>query len=301
MDAGGILPEAEPLKTVLITGGTDGLGRAIAVLLAQEGYRVFATGRGAARRAELDQLARERGLPLEIVEMDVCDDASVDRAVREAERRAGPLDVLINNAGIGYAAVMEEIRLEDLRRQFETNYFSVVRVTQRVLPGMRERRRGRIVNMSSAAGRIALPLMGPYASSKFALEAMTDSLRVEMRPFGVHLILIEPGFIRTNFQRTAAELSSAYAEGAARSPYAALYEVATKSFQAARKQSPYTPEDCARVVLRALRDSPPKARYTVTRTARLAAFARRLLSDRALDSYINRMYGLGNKRSGPRR
>jgi NAD(P)-dependent dehydrogenase (short-subunit alcohol dehydrogenase family) len=301
MDAGGILPEAEPLKNVLITGGTDGLGRAIAVLLAQEGCRVFATGRGAARRAELDQLAWERGLPLETLEMDVCDDASVDHAVREAERRAGPLDVLINNAGIGYAAVMEEIRLEDLRRQFETNYFSVVRVTQRVLPGMRERRRGRIVNMSSAAGKIALPLMGPYASSKFALEAMTDSLRVEVRPFGVYLILIEPGFIHTNFQRTAAELSSSYAQGAARSPYAALYEVVTKSFKAAREQSPYTPEDCARVVLRALRDSPPKARYTVTRAARLATFARRLLSDRALDSYINRTYGLGNKRSGPRR
>src|SRR5712692_5408345 len=154
-------------STVLITGGTDGLGRAIALLLAERGYRVFATGRSAERRAQLDAEARQRKLPLAAVEMDVCDDASVARAVSLVRAQAGPIDVLVNNAGVGYMAVMEEVRLEDLRRQFETNFFGVVRVTQAVLPEMRERRRGRILNMSSAAGRIALPLFGPYYGSKF--------------------------------------------------------------------------------------------------------------------------------------
>ncbi len=280
----------EELKTVLITGGTDGLGRAAALLLAEEGYRVFAGGRSAEKRAALDQLARERGLPLETLEMDVCDDASVARAVAEVHTKAGPVDVLVNNAGIGYIAPMEVVQLEHLRRQFETNFFGVVRVTQAVLPEMRERRRGRIVNMSSAAGKIALPLYGPYSGSKFALEAMSDALRLEVRAFGIHVVLIEPGYIRTSFQATSAELTSSYAEQGASGPYATLY----KNFRRARNksiaESPYTPEDCARVILRALRETPPRPRYTVTRLARVAAWVKRLLSDRALDRYLMRTY-----------
>lgn len=287
------MPQRQQGDVALITGGTDGLGRAIAILLAEHGYRVFAAGRSAERRAEMNALARERRLPIETLEMDVCNDASVDRAVTEVERRAGRINVLINNAGIGYVAVMEEIRLGDLLRQFETNYFAVVRVTQRVLPGMRTRHSGRIVNMSSAAGKFALPLFGPYSSSKFALEAMSDALRLEVRPFGIEVIIVEPGFIRTNMQRTTAELSAAYAEAAPRSPYAALYASAIAEFQAARRQSRYTPEDCARVVLRALRDDPPKARYTVTPRAWVAALSKRLFSDRMLDRYVSRVFARG--------
>src|SRR5713101_8134184 len=289
---GGGMGAPVELKTVLITGGTDGLGRAAALLLAEQGYRVFAAGRSSEKRAALDQIARERGLPLETVEMDVCDDASVARALAEVHSKAGPLDVLVNNAGIGYFATMEEIRMDHLRQQFETNFFGVVRVTQAVLPEMRERRRGRILNMSSAAGKVALPLFGPYSGSKFALEGMSDALRLEVYPFGIDVVLIEPGYIRTGFQAISAELSSSYAAAERNSPYGKLYAAFRRATQEARNRSRYTPEDCARVALRAVEDHPPRPRYTVTRVARVASWAKRLLPDRLLDRRMIRTYGL---------
>jgi len=282
----------EQLSTVLITGGTDGLGRAAALLLAAQGYRVFAAGRSSEKRAALDQLARERGLPLETLEMDVCDNVSVARALAEVHAKAGPVDALVNNAGIGYIAAMEEISMDHLRQQFETNFFGVVRVTQAVLHEMRQRRRGRILNMSSAAGRVALPLFGPYSGSKFALEGMTDALRLELYPFGIDVVLIEPGYIPTNFQAVSLELSSPYAAAAEGSPYAMVYRNFRRSWKKSTTGVRYTPEDCARVILRALRDNPPRPRYTVTRHALAARWAKRLLSDRALDRSLIRAFGL---------
>ena len=197
---------AGQLKTVLITGATDGLGKAAALLLAERGYRVFAAGRSAEKRAQLDALAHERKLPLETLEMDVCDDDSVRDGVAETIRKASGLDVLINNAGIIYVATVEDARMEDWRRQFETNFFGVVRVTQAVLPHMRGRRRGRILMMSSVSGLVTPPTHGPYSSSKHAMEGLSNALRLEMYPFGVEVILIEPGYIVTNLANTAAAL-----------------------------------------------------------------------------------------------
>ncbi len=151
--------------TVLVTGGTEGLGRATSLLLASEGYRVFAGGRNAKRRAALDVEANDLYLPLATLEMDVTDDDSVNRAISEIEQQAGPVEILINNAGIAVAAAMEEISMADLRKQFETNFFGVLRISQRVLPAMRNRRRGRIINMSSVAGLLGNPILGPYSSS----------------------------------------------------------------------------------------------------------------------------------------
>ncbi len=273
------------MTTVLITGGTEGLGKATAVLLAEEGFRVVATGRNAERRAKLEELAREKKLPLTTVEMDVREEASVERALDEMRTNAGPIDVLINNAGVGYYAVMEEITMPDLRQQFETNFFAVVRLTQRVLPEMRERKRGRIVNVSSIAGKYSFPMFGPYSASKFALEAVSDALRMEVRPFGIDVVLIEPGYIPTGFQSTAHELASEYAKNAERSPYAKLY----KSFGIHRAGSvKYTAMDCARVILRAVRAERPRARYTVTRQAAVLSFAKRFLTDAFLDRRIGK-------------
>jgi NAD(P)-dependent dehydrogenase (short-subunit alcohol dehydrogenase family) len=192
-------------KSVLITGATDGLGRAAALLLAERGYRVFAAGRSAEKRAQLDALAREKKFALESIALDVCDDPSVQQAVREVLDKAGSIDVLINNAGIGYTGTVEDLLLEDWRRQFETNFFGVLRVTQAVLPHMRERRRGRILMMSSVAGLITVPVQGAYSSSKFALEGLSTALRLEMYPFSVKVILIEPGYIVTGIQQAALE------------------------------------------------------------------------------------------------
>ena len=187
-------------RTVLITGATDGLGKAAALLLAEKGYRVFAAGRSAEKRAELDRIAAAKKLPLESLELDVCDDASVNHAVQQVLAKAGAIDVLINNAGIGMMAVVEELRSEDLRRVYETNIFGVLRVTQAVLPHMRERRKGRILMLSSVAGIVTPPLYGAYSSSKHALEALSNALRLEMFPFHIEVVLIEPGYIVTNFQ-----------------------------------------------------------------------------------------------------
>jgi NAD(P)-dependent dehydrogenase (short-subunit alcohol dehydrogenase family) len=280
------------LGIVLVTGGTDGLGRAAAILLAERGYHVFAGGRNADRRAALDKLAREKKLPLEMLDMDVCDDASVNNAVSEIERRAGPVSILVNNAGIAIGAMIEEIKLADLRKQFETNFFGAIRVAQRVLPQMRQLRYGRIINMSSIAGKVAVPVMGPYSASKHALEAASDALRLELFPFGVHVVLIEPGYIPTSMNQNATELSSTYIEGGEQSPYRGVYEGFEREWKKTMQAAHDTSEDCARVILRAIEDDPPRARYLVTNEAKMANRMKWLFSDRIFDGGLVKRLGL---------
>lgn len=283
---------AKTQKSVLITGATDGLGRATALLLAERGYRVFAAGRSAEKRGQLDALAREKRLPLESLEMNVCEDASVQRAVATVFAKAGSIDVLFNNAGVNFSASVEDLRMEDWRRQFETNFFGVLRVTQTVVPHMRERRCGRIVMMSSVSGFVTAPTQGAYSASKFALEAMSNALRLELYPFGIHVVLIEPGYIITGIQQAAMELSKPYLKQMESGPYAPLYKRFLASVTASRAKSDATPEDCARIVLRAIEVANPKPRYGVTRLATVAKWLKRLLSDRAVDAIFRRRFGI---------
>jgi len=279
-------------RTVLITGGTDGLGRAAALLLAEKGYRVFASGRSPEKRMELDRIAASKKLPLESLELDVCDDASASRGVQQVLQKAGAIDVLINNAGVGMMAVAEELKLEDLRRLYETNIFGVLRVTQAVLPHMRALRKGRILMLSSVAGILTPPCYAAYSSSKHALEAISNALRVELYPFEIDVVLIEPGYIMTSFQQTARELAQEYVDGASKSPYAKVYEGAIAGASSSRKESKTTPEDCARVMLEAIEASHPKARYPVTPLAKWATIGKRFLPDTLLDSFLRRKYGI---------
>jgi short-subunit dehydrogenase len=278
--------------SVLITGATDGLGRAAALLLAEKGYRVFAAGRSAEKRAELDRLAGTKKLSLETVELDVCDDSSVSRAVQQILQKAGNIDVLINNAGVGLMAVAEELKLDDLRRLYETNIFGLLRVTQAVLPHMRGRKSGRILMLSSVAGILTPPTYGAYSSSKHAVEALSNALRLELYPFNVEVILIEPGYIMTNFQQTAKDQAQSYIDGSATSPYAKIYDGAIAGATNSRRESKTTPEDCARVILHAIEASHPKARYTVTPLAKWAALGRRILPDTLMDSFLRRKFGI---------
>src|SRR5260370_37453243 len=201
------MEEESRIQTVLITGATDGLGKAAALLLAERGYRVFAAGRSAEKRAQLDALAKEKKLPLESLEMDVCDDGSVQRAVALVNQKTGTIDVLINNAGFVCVGAVEDLCMEDWRRQFETNLFGVIRVTQAVLPQMRERRKGRILMMSSVSGFVTPPTQGAYSASKHPIEAVANAMRYELYPFGIHTILIQPGYIVTSMQSTASALA----------------------------------------------------------------------------------------------
>jgi NAD(P)-dependent dehydrogenase (short-subunit alcohol dehydrogenase family) len=282
-------------KNVLITGGTDGLGRAAAVQLARDGYAVFAAGRSPQKREELERLAQEEHLAIHTLEMDVCDHASVQIGVGLVLEKGGGIDVLINNAGVGYMGVVEELRLSDFRRQFETNFFGVISVTQAVLPHMRQRHGGRILMISSVAGLVSPPTYGAYSSSKHALEGLSDALRMEMHPFGIGVILIEPGYIVTSFQQTAKDLAQPYAEKAKDSPYAKIYAAAWAGSTRGRQQSKATPDDFARVVQKAIEDVHPKARYTVTPLAKWISFGKRILPDSMLDSFMRKRFGVSKE------
>jgi NAD(P)-dependent dehydrogenase (short-subunit alcohol dehydrogenase family) len=279
-------------KVVLITGATDGLGKAAAILLAERGYRVYAAGRSAEKRAQLDQIAHTKNLPLKSLELDVCSDESVRSAVARVLSEAGTIDVLINNAGLGYMAVVEELKMDDMRQQFETNVFGVLRVTQAVLPHMRERRSGRILMVSSVAGLVSPPTYGAYSASKHALEGLSNALRLELYPFGVEVVLIEPGYIVTNFQQTATTLAKPYVDASKSSPYAKVYSGAWSGASKGRGDSKTTPEDCARVMLHAIETPAPKPRYGVTPLARLVKFGKRFLSDRQMDAILRGKYGI---------
>ena len=182
--------------------------------------------------------------------------------------------------------------MEDLKQQFETNLFGVLRVTQAVLPGMRARRSGRIVMLSSVAGLVTPPTYGAYSSSKHALEGLSNALRLELSPFNIQVVLIEPGYIVTNFQQTAKDLAQPYVESAKTSPYEKIYSGAWAGAAKGRTKSKSTPEDCARVILQAIESPSPKARYGVTPLATLVKWAKRLASDRMLDQFLRRTYGV---------
>ncbi len=284
------MTDAEKRKSVLITGATDGLGKAAALRLAERGYRVFAAGRSPEKMAQLDATARYEKLPLETIALDVCSDASVREAASVVLQKAGALDVLVNNAGVNYTASVEDLSMEDWRAQFETNFFGVLRITRAFLPQMRERRSGRILMMSSLSGLVTPPTQGAYSSSKHALEGLSNALRMELYPFGIDVVLIEPGYIITGIQKAAAQLSRPYLEKG--SPYASLYARFFTSVDDTRAKSRTTPEDCARVMLRAIEARRPKPRYGVTSLVPFVKWSKRLLTDSAIDAMLRRRYGI---------
>ena len=281
-------------KSVLITGATDGLGKALALLLAQRGYRVFAAGRSPEKLAQLDALARDKKLLLESIALDVCSDDSVQHAISDIFAKAGAIDVLVNNAGVNYTAAVEDLSMEDWRAQFETNLFGVLRVTRAVLPQMRERRSGRILMMSSLSGLVTPPTQGAYSSSKHALEGLSNALRMELYPFGIDVVLIEPGYIVTGIQKAAAQLSKPYVQKGG--PYAPLYARFFTSVNETRAKSRTTPEDCAKVMLHAIETPRPKPRYGVTSLSPFVKWSKRLLTDRAMDAVFRRRYGITRER-----
>jgi NAD(P)-dependent dehydrogenase (short-subunit alcohol dehydrogenase family) len=268
---------AGPSKAVLITGCSSGIGRAIAERLVAGGGRVYATARRPKAIADL----AEKGC--ETLALDVTDEQSMRAAVARVEAAEGAVGALVNNAGYGQSGAIEATPIDAVRRNFETNLFGYMRMAQLVLPGMRRQGSGRIVNMSSVAGRVTMPGSGPYSATKFAIEAMSDALRFEVRAFGIRVVIVEPGPIRTEFTATAnaglPDGDGAYAD----------YHAAVARADAEADQSTLLagdPEDVARVVERAIAARRPRTRYRVTIPARLLPTIRRLLSDRAFDAFL---------------
>jgi NADP-dependent 3-hydroxy acid dehydrogenase YdfG len=278
---------ASRVNSVLITGCSSGIGRATAEHLVRRGLTVFAS----ARRLEDITGLEARGCRL--LALDVTDDDSMRAAVAAVETATGAVGTLVNNAGYSQSGAIETVSMDDVRRQFETNVFGLARMCQLVLPGMRRERGGRIVNLSSMGGRLTFPGGGYYHATKHAVEAISDALRFEVRGFGVDVIVIEPGLIRTRFGTTAAG-SVGVAPGDA-GPYAELErEVARASREVYERgwlaRLGGGPDAVARVIGKALAQDRPRPRYTVTPSARMMITAHALLGDRGWDRMLRNQF-----------
>jgi NAD(P)-dependent dehydrogenase (short-subunit alcohol dehydrogenase family) len=277
---------------VVVTGASTGIGRATAIELDRIGYRVFA---GVRKDSDAESIRGEGSDRLEPLEIDVADEASVAAAAKSVEEKIGDpgLAGLVNNAGIVVAGPLEGLPLDGLRQQLEVNVVGQVAVTQAFIPALR-RARGRIVLMSSVGGRISIPFMSPYHVSKWGLEAIGDALRLELKPWGMDVVIVEPGAIATPFwqkgQDTADEV-----EGNMDPEVRRLYGEQLEAVRGAARKSEaegIPPERVAEVVAKALTSARPKTRYLVGRDAKLNARIRKIVPDRLFDRLISRELGL---------
>lgn len=272
--------QSAPSRTALVTGGSSGIGEATAKLLAANGFTVYAAARRIDRMLHLEQCGI---VPLSV---DVTDDDSTQRAVQTVIDAEGSIDVLVNNAGYGSYGAIEDVSMDEARRQFEVNMFGLARITQLVLPAMRVRGAGRIINISSMGGKIYTPFGGWYHATKHALEGWSDCLRLEVEPLGIAVSVVEPGGIKTEWGSIAADnLELVSANGF----YAtAAVETAESMRSLYRGNRLSSPQVVAKAVLAAATAKRPRTRYAVGYMARPSILMRRLLSDRAFDWIVQR-------------
>jgi NAD(P)-dependent dehydrogenase (short-subunit alcohol dehydrogenase family) len=281
-------------RIALITGATAGIGRHAALYLAARGFRVIATGRNQDALAELAVEAEGDLTPLRL---DVTDQASIDSAVEVVDRITGGhgLDVLVNNAGYGDIAPMEMTTDKDLRAVFDTNVFGLMAVTRAFLPRMRERGKGRIVNVSSLGGLFTLPLFGAYNATKHAVESISDALRIELRPFGIEVSLIEPGPIKTKFSTHSLQSVERYQDG---SPYAPVLARFADLTRRTDKMAP-GPKATSRAIHHAASSRWPRSRYKLTLSSRLTVAFLRAIPTRWSDGLLRRILRLTPKHLSP--
>lgn len=269
-------------KAILITGCSTGIGRATAQRLARAGRTVYATARSVDAIADLERDG------CKLLALDVCDEASMAAAVSAIESAEGAVGALVNNAGYSQSGPIEDVPIDLVRKQFETNVFGLVRLTQLVLPGMRAQRDGRIVNISSMGANFTFPGGGYYHATKYALEAISDALRFEVAGFGVKVVVIQPGLIRTNFgERAVAELPEAQGDG----PYAGFTEKVAQATRDVYEEGAMAklgsgPDSVAKVIEKALDAEKPKARYRVTPSAHAMIALRAVTPDRGWDAIM---------------
>jgi short-subunit dehydrogenase len=272
-------------QVAIVTGASAGIGEATARKLAREGATVVLAARRADRLEALKQEIESTGGRALAVAGDITNAQDRGRLLEETLRAFGQIDALVNNAGYGQRGPIELVPLEAIRQNFETNLFSLIGLTQLVIPVMRKQRSGRIINVSSVAGRVARPLSSVYDSTKHALEAVSDGLRGELAPFGIKVVIIEPGFIITEFLDVATGISREVIEKDG--PYAASIARLGASLQRLRKLAG-RPEDIAEVIFKALTADKPRARYAAPGHARLAIALKRFLPARLFDYILNR-------------
>ena len=247
-------------RVVLITGASSGIGRACAQYLAERGYRVY----GTSRKITSDDPVEDGSVRM--IRMDVNDDRSVASGIDQVLQDAGRLDVVVNNAGFGIAGAIEETSIEEARALFETNLFGLLRVCRAVLPKMRGQGSGTIINISSLAGRIGLPYQGLYSATKFAVEGLTEALRMEVKPFGIKVVLIEPGDFRTGFTANRVHTAASKEDSAYQERFQRTLKVAESD-----EEGGSSPERIARLLHRILQESSPKVRYSTGEASQRAA------------------------------
>jgi len=262
-------------KVALVTGSSTGIGYETSLLLARNGFHTCATMRNTEKSESIRKIAEKEKLPIKFLQLDVTDDDSVDRAIREIEKELGKIDVLINNAGYSLVGGFEDLAPDEIRQQFETNLFGAIRVIQKVLPSMRARRNGIIVNISSGAGIVGFPCMSGYVSTKFALEGLSESIAYELLPFGIKVIIIEPGVIKTDFVRNSVTAKRALNETSA------YFDVLGKIREnlVLMQEHATSPVDVAKVIFDAINHREPNLRYVVGNDIAMVAEAKRNMPD----------------------
>ena len=244
-------------KVAVVTGSSTGIGYETSLTLARNGFLTYATMRNLNKSENMKMVATKENLPIRIKQLDVTDDISVTNAVQAVSSEAGRIDVLVNNAGYGLNGAFEDLAMDEIKAQYETNVFGLIRMTQAVLPIMRRQKSGTIVNISSGAGRFGFPSGSAYVSTKFAVEGLSESMSYELEPFGIKVAIVEPGVIRTNF---ADGLVVAKKSKDRSSPYSQLMQKAANGFEKMMKNAS-SPDLVANVVLKAVRNEKPSIRY----------------------------------------
>ena len=272
-------------RVAIVTGSSSGIGFEISLMLARHGFITYATMRDLQKSSTLRSIADKEKIPLRCVQLDVTNDMSVKQAIETIVNESHNIDVLVNNAGYGLSGALEDLLINEIKLQFDTNFFGLIRATQAVLPIMRNQRSGIIVNISSGLGRFGIATSSAYASSKFAIEGLTESISYELEPFGIRTILVEPGIIKTNFIK-AAVLGEKSTDS--NSPY---FQFMNNMEDGMKKliESGESPEYVARVVLDAINDSNPKLRYLAGKDVEHIMEIKNKVSDEDFHNMIKNM------------
>lgn len=269
-------------KVAIVTGTSSGIGFETAVALAKEGYHTFATMRDTSKGAELEDVIKKDNLSIEIIKLDVDDEKAIQSVIDEIIQKAGRVDVLVNNAGYGQFGCTEDVTVEEFRKQFETNFFSIVKLIQGVSPIMRKQNSGVIVNISSVVGRMGLPGSPAYISTKFALEGLTECLRYELGQFGVKLTLIEPGVIKTNFFD-----SMKVPQTNADPKYKQMTDFMLSGLKM-MVQMGTAPAQVAQTIIKAINDNEIQPRYVVGTDAAMFMEAKKMKTDLEFEKYMSK-------------
>ena len=274
-------------KVALVTGSSSGIGYETSLLLARNQITTYASMRNLKKSDELLKIVTNEKIPLKVIQLDVDDDKSVMNAVNTIVEENGSIDILVNNAGFDMFGPLEDLTIDEIKAQFETNFFGLIRTTKAVIPTMRKQQSGTIVNISSLGGRIGLmPFLTAYHASKFAVEGFTESLRQELVQFNIDVILIEPGAIRSNFIDNSKNAKNYNPEN---SPYSNTIQKVFESFESIMGNSSH-PEDVAETILKAVNTTPPDMRYPVGKDAEFALKVRAKLSDKEMEKWARESY-----------